>query len=926
MSGSAGNGLQASVCAPSSRDGKNTVFSVLYVDDEPTILAPTKLYLEKRGHFLVDTTMTVDDALQKIQTNSYDVIISDYQMPGKDGIEFLRTLRDAGNQIPFIIFTGKGDEEVVIEAYASGADFYLAKGGNPRAMYVDLVNKVEQIVNRRRVEGALKESEELFRTLFNNANDSIFVHEMLPEGIPGRYIMANDIACTRLGFTREELLRMCPDEILSPKCVDKIPALSLTIQRRGHATFDNIYRKKDGTEFPVEVNAHLFELHGKQLILSIARDITERKNMEDAIRASEQRLHAIIDGSSIPQFVINKNHEVIYWNRALERYSGIESHDVRLTKNAWKAFYKTSRPLLADLLVDEKLDEIPVWYEGKYSNSRYVDDAFEFTDFFPYFGKHGTWLHGTAVAIRDDQGVIVGALETLEDVTDRKNAEKELVSSEKYLKTIFDSVQTGLVITDPETYAIIDANPAAVKMIGKEKRDIVGAVCATFLCHTAVKSPLADDGKRSPFSECILFNPDGRKIPILKTSIPVVISGKSLMLESFLDITDRKRAEDAMQTAFAELEQKVEERTSELNELNRNLQSEAKERKRVMEELLASEEKYRSLVEQTNDLVFHIDKDGYLTYISPNISSILGYAEKDCLGKSPAEFMPEHAGDFFHSLHEENIRLRQPVTGVELTFLDSRKISHIFEVNGTPHISPDGVFLGFSGIARDITERKALQDSVAASLKEKEILLKEIHHRVKNNMQVISSLLNLQAKMIKDVKSRDVIKESQNRVMSIALVHEKLYQSKNLAEIDYLEYLKKIAENLLQSYGISPKTIAIRIHAENIVIPIDKAIPLSLIINEMITNSLKYAFPDNRTGTIVVDIRRDGDRYTLVMQDDGIGLPETVTLDQTDTLGLQLVNSLVRQIQGTITLNRGSGTGYTITFTIEPTQGGEQFE
>ncbi|WP_321504706.1 PAS domain S-box protein [uncultured Methanoregula sp.] len=904
----------------------NHLFSVLYVDDEPSLLMPTKIYLEKHGNFLVDTTTTVDDALNKLKNFSYDVIISDYQMPVSDGIQFLKTLRKTGNQIPFIIFTGKGDEEVVIEAYAAGADFYLAKGVNPRAMYVDLTNKIEQIVNRRRVESALRESEELFRTLFNNANDSIFVHEMSPEGFPGRYIMANDIACTHLGYTREELLRMSFQDIIAPPYVDKIPALSRTIQKRGHATFDTVYKKKNGTEYPVEVNAHLFELHGKQLSLSIARDITERKYMEDEIRASEQRLHAIIDGSSIPQFVINRNHEVIYWNKALESYSGIESHEIRFTKNAWKAFYKSLRPLLADLLVDEKLEDIPVWYEGKYRRSRYVDGAFEFTDFFPHFGRNGTWLHGTAVAIRDDRGTIVGALETLEDITDRKNAENELVSSEKYLKTIFNSVQTGLVITDPETNTIIDANPAAVRMIGKNKSDILGSVCNAFLCHTDPKYPVAGIGKNTDFSECVLINPDGRKIPILKTAIPVIISGKSLLLESFLDITDRKRAEDAMQTAYAELEQKVRERTRELFELNRNLQIEANERKKIMEELKVSEEKYRSLVEQTNDIVFQIDKNGRITYISPNVSSILGHSPEESVGRSPAEFMPKDSENFFYLLHEENIRVRQPVSGLELTFLDRGQVPHIFEINGTPHFSQEGVFLGFSGIARDITDRKTLQDELVTSLKEKEILLKEIHHRVKNNMQVISSLLNLQAKLIKDVNSREVIRESQNRVMSIALVHEKLYQSKNLAEIDYSDYLKKIAEYLLQSYGISPKTVAIRIHAENILLPIDKAIPLSLMINEMISNSLKYAFPDNRTGIICVDLRKEEDRYTLVVNDDGIGLPETVTLEQTDTLGMQLVNSLVRQIQGSISLNRVSGTEYRITFTIEPILSGDHYE
>ena len=130
---------------------------------------------------MVDTAGSAGEALEKIRIRTYDVIISDYQMPDINGIQFVKKLRDAGNTIPFIIFTGKGREEAVIDAYNAGADFYLAKGGNPKAMFLDLTKKIEQIVNRRRAEDALRESEELFRALFENADDAIFLHEMLPD-------------------------------------------------------------------------------------------------------------------------------------------------------------------------------------------------------------------------------------------------------------------------------------------------------------------------------------------------------------------------------------------------------------------------------------------------------------------------------------------------------------------------------------------------------------------------------------------------------------------------------------------------------------------------------------------------------------------------------------------------------------------------
>ena len=214
---------------------------------------------------------------------------------------------------------------------------------------------------------------------------------------PGRYIMVNNIACTRLGYTREELLSMSPYDIVSPSHIRKMPAIAQMVRNRGHATFDAIHLRKDGTEFPVEISTHTFELRGRQLSLSIARDVTERKRMEEAIRSSEETLHAIIDGSSIPMFVINRDHEVLYWNKALEKYSGVPSRDVRGTSGAWRAFYTEKRPVLADLLIDNEIEMIRSRYDGKFTYSPYIE-GFEATDFFP---KIGTVLLGLPVFFQD---------------------------------------------------------------------------------------------------------------------------------------------------------------------------------------------------------------------------------------------------------------------------------------------------------------------------------------------------------------------------------------------------------------------------------------------------------------------------------------------------------------------------------------------
>ncbi len=210
-------------------------------------------------------------------------------------------------------------------------------------------------------------------------------------------------------------------------------------------------------------------------------------------------------------------------------------------------------------------------------------------------------------------------------------------------------------------------------------------------------------------------------------------------------------------------------------------------------------------------------------------------------------------------------------------------------------------------------ERKDAEEKIKKSLREKELLLREIHHRVKNNMQIISSLLNLQSSYVEDEEAVKTLKESQSRVKSMALVHEKLYNSASLENIDFTGYVKSLVSNLVYTYVKDPEKIKIKTEGGSIHLNMDTSVPCGLIINELVTNSIKHAFP-NEMGEITVKLDRDHDEFFITVTDNGVGFPEELDFRNTKTLGLQLVNSLVNQIDGSITISRDGGTSFSIRF------------
>jgi two-component sensor histidine kinase len=256
------------------------------------------------------------------------------------------------------------------------------------------------------------------------------------------------------------------------------------------------------------------------------------------------------------------------------------------------------------------------------------------------------------------------------------------------------------------------------------------------------------------------------------------------------------------------------------------------------------------------------------------------------------------------------------VQGVEVDVLHEERITKLL-CFASPLFDPEGRVRGCLGAFVDITERKRMEEQLKASLRDKEMLLKEVHHRVKNNLQVVSSLLTLQRDTLQDPMLRECFHESERRIRAMSLIHETLYQTTDVARLNVAQYLQTLSAQLLQSYGVDPHRIAFTTQLEAVVLSPDTAIPLGLILNELLSNALKHAFPHGRSGTIAIELNTTSDGHaTLHVRDTGVGFPEGLDFRETDSLGLQLVCALTEQLEGTIKLERDGGTVFALTFPL----------
>lgn len=624
------------------------------------------------------------------------------------------------------------------------------------------------------------------------------------------------------------------------------------------------YIRKDGSRLPVKLS--ITSICGPDGAvtgyLKIAIDITARKEAESRLKNSERFTHAVLDALSKQFCVLDGIGNILEVNKPWLDFE--HEHNKGTQTLAIGQNYLT---LLEEGLAENRGGD--AFAEGIRSVLSGTKSWFSLE--YSYRGQEGQqWYAGKVIPFPEQE--LGRVIVVHENISEHKRLES------RFRQAVEFSPNAIVMVNDAGTIELV--NKQTEVSFGYTRAELIGQPVELLVPKRFQNGHIHS---RHEYQSLPVTRPmgatrelygarkDGKEFPIEIDLSRIDCHEETLVLSSIVDITERKRLEH----------------------------------------------RFKQAVEAAPNAIVMVNSEGTILMVNLQTEKSFGYSRQEMVGQPVELLLPErfrggHAS--FRNAFFSTPKSRPMGAGRDLFAL--RKDGSEFPVEiGLGVIDDDNGTIILSSII-DITERKNANDKLKEALNEKELLLKEVYHRVKNNLQVVSSLINLQARAVKNETTYDLLKQSADRIKSMALLHEKLYQSKDLARIDFNSYIHSLVDHLLFGYGNNAGKIKISMTIDNVYLDVDTAIPCGLIINELLSNALKHAFPDDRNGEIGICFIQEYNQCKLVISDNGIGFPLGLDFKKSASLGLQLVSTLTNQLLGNMSLNQKAGSTFTLRFNI----------
>lgn len=844
---------------------------ILLVENDTIEAMDIKSTLESFGYSVIYMANRWEEAVEEASKLMPDLILIDIVLDKEhNGIEAVSEIKKLN--LPVIYLATPSDEPNIQKTELTDPYGYILKPYDPielkyaikLALYKNKMEKELKITQK-----ALKKSADDFRHFIDDAPVAIAMFDSQM-----RYIAASSRWIEDYNLNGLELVGKSHYDVF-PEITDELKE----VHKRALAgsilsADDDEFVRADGSIQYIRWEVHPWYLSSGDIggIIIFSEDVTERKLAENALKESEEKYRLISENTADFIWIFDPYLlRFTYVSPSVYNLVGYTPEEVLkkpinefMTPESYQYILKNQEKAIKAIISGDNS------YKVQYNR---IDQVH----------KDGSIVPTEVVTnfILNDEGQVSKIIGVSRDITEREKAEEVLIESENRFRNLVENVQDIFVRYNLDLrYQYV--SPNIEEFTGKKAEYYIGK------SHLEAGFP---PEMAEFFDKHLLISIDSKKPVDVNFSIQGpqgLIFAETRVYPEF----DHQGHVKSVVTVTRDVTKS----------------------KKAEELLRENEEKYRALFESNPDYTILVGLNGIILDVNSAAVKFTNLSKEELIEKNYTELEIFPQKDLPHLMEKFIQVLKGEIVEPFQYRIINKEGSYSWVETQLVPLMRDGKVYSITVIANDITVRKTATEQLKSSLKEKEVLLKEIHHRVRNNLQIISSLLYLQKQSVESDEFADILMESQNRIKSITMVHEKLYDSDDLTRINFPEYIERLVSDLFNSYSTSTRQVAKVIDVENLRLNIETAVPCGLIISELVSNSLKHAFPEGRTGTLIVSLKTGDEWNELVISDDGVGFPEEFDFRNTKTLGLKLVNTLVNQINGEITLDRSRGTEFKIIF------------